>query len=149
MIRFILISICLKNISPIPNPWSMTTLPCKGSSWDFGDGKAIIETPGYPSKYPTKNKCSWEFIVPPSGSFSIDCASFDLESSDYFCVEDTNNWYYNCWHGKYTSRFPIPFPYKPTMMRNAVTVSFWSNEQKTGQGFRFVILLRRFSFYHF
>jgi len=53
-------------------------LPCKGKdNLKFGEMTAI-ETPGYPSNYPDRRKCSWKIRIPANSQVTVYCEYFNL-----------------------------------------------------------------------
>ena len=113
------------------------TLQCT-DTWDFeigGSLSVVLESPDYPQNYPNKKRCIWDLIIPPGADFTIQCSMFHVDPTDFFCVEDYNNWGYNCWHG-YNGNGYLPLNYVRSYQRNLMKLKFKSNGYNNAPGFR-------------
>jgi len=103
-------------------------LPCKGKdNLKFGEMTAI-ESPGYPSNYPDKSKCSWKIRVPASSQVSVYCEYFNLVKGDFLRIMKKK------YHGKAEEGVQFePLTYKK---KATLRLQFKSNKKKNAGGFK-------------
>ncbi|KAK6309493.1 hypothetical protein J4Q44_G00193740 [Coregonus suidteri] len=59
---------------------SLITVTCSDCSRNFTSQNGIIESPGFPDKYPHNLECSFIIIVPPAMDLTLNFLTFDLEN---------------------------------------------------------------------
>ena len=63
------------------------SLPC-GETDDLVDGQIVmIQSPGYPGRYPNKRKCYWSLRIPAESAVSINCETMDLRKGDFLIID--------------------------------------------------------------
>ena len=120
------------------------TLSCRGDYWDFASqGPAVaIQTPRYPSYYPNRRRCSWDFFVPANANVSLVCEKFQVHRSDSFCIYDFNSDQSGCWYGNVNYAFTFPFSFETSSEENFISMSFRSGRRRNAPGFRYALSLR-------
>ena len=103
-------------------------LPCKGKDrLGFGE-MTSIETPGYPSNYPDRSKCSWKIQVPAKSHVSVYCEYFNLLKGDFLRIQKKR------YYGKAEEGVQFePLIYK---RRSWIRIQFKSNKKKNAGGFK-------------
>ena len=103
-------------------------LPCKGKDrLNFGEMTAI-ETPGYPSNYPDRSKCSWKIQVPAKSQVSVYCEYFNLLKGDFLRLQRKR------YYGK--AEEGVQFEPLINKKKTTIKIQFKSNKKKNAGGFK-------------
>ena len=65
------------------------------------------------------------------------CEEFEVDESDFFCIEDYYNRRAHCYQGrKFEKGQTFPFSFFPLKTENFIHIKFRSDEEVVGNGFR-------------
>ena len=74
-------------LSGISAESEIDSLSC-GDTDDLEDGQIVmIQSPGYPGRYPNKRKCYWSLRIPAESAVSIICETMDLRKGDFLIID--------------------------------------------------------------
>merc|ERR1712121_35019 len=112
-----------------------------GSRFDLtADNSIAIETANFPDNYPNRYRCTWRFRVAPNTNVSMFCESFDVHSSDRFCITKWNPYSRRCYYGTKMEGFTFPFNFGTSGNRGSwISMWFGSGFRNTGGGFRCIV----------